>query len=57
MPKHTVAEEFRHHASQVRLIAEGLFDQTERKQVLLFVDDCERRFARTRRVAAPRSPN
>jgi len=28
------------------LIAEGLFDKTERKLVLLFVDDCERRFAK-----------
>ena len=52
MPKHTVAEEFRHRASQVRLIAEGLFDHTERRLVLLFVDDSEKRFANQERGIA-----
>ena len=44
MPEHNGSDEFQHRASQVRLIAEGLFDHTERRIVLQFVDDCERRF-------------
>ena len=52
MPEHTGSDEFHHRASQVRLIAEGLFDKTERSLVLTFVDDCEKRFAiRERNVA------
>jgi hypothetical protein len=43
MPEHNGSEEFHHHASQVRLIAEGLFDHTKRRIVLQFVDDCEKR--------------
>ena len=45
MPGHTVAEEFHYRANQVRVIAEGLYDKTERGLVLTFVDNCERRFA------------
>jgi hypothetical protein len=32
MPQHTGSDEFHHRASQVRVIAEGLFDQTERSE-------------------------
>ena len=52
MPGHTVTEEFHHHASQVRLIVQGLFDKDERELVLRFVDDCERRFASLEREIA-----
>jgi hypothetical protein len=45
MPERIPLSEFRLRANQVRLIAEGLFDKTERNLVLLFVDDCEKRFA------------
>jgi hypothetical protein len=45
MSEHTDSEEFHHRANQVRVIAEGLYDKTERGLVLRFVDDCERRFA------------
>ena len=58
MPERIPSNEFRHRANQVRTIAEGLFDKTERKLVLLFVDDCETRFAvHERGEAIPRSPN
>ena len=44
--------DFRHRTNQIRVIAEGLFDQTEWKLVLLFVDDCETRFAAHERSMA-----
>lgn len=50
MPERIPSSEFRHRASQVRMIAESLFDHTERKLVLLFVDDCETRFAMRERI-------
>ena len=45
MLEQTSFDEFHHRANQVRVIARGLFDETERSLVLLFVDDCEKRFA------------
>ena len=55
MPAHKDSEEFRHRANQVSLIAEGIFDKTERGLILLFVDDCDRRFAIQRDIAADRT--
>lgn len=37
-------DKFRRRANEVRKIATGIFDQGERDTVLLFVDDCEKRF-------------
>jgi hypothetical protein len=52
MPAHNGSDEFHHRASQIRLIAEGIFDKTERGLILQFVDDCERRFATDEREIA-----
>ena len=39
--KGTIAE-FHRRADKVRKIAEGIFDKTERRTLLRFVDDCEK---------------
>lgn len=55
MPKRTGLDEFHRRASEVREIAQGIFDPTERRLVLLFVDDCEKRFAIQRDIAGDRT--
>ena len=36
------AAEFHQRAAEVRTIARGIFDKTERQLLLKFVDDCEK---------------
>ena len=45
MPKHNDSSEFHRQANEVRTIAAGIFDKSEREVVLRFVDDCEKRIA------------
>lgn len=47
--KGTVAA-FHRRADEVRKIAEGIFDKTERRTLLRFVDDCEKLVAENARA-------
>ena len=54
------ATEFYHRAMEIRIIAEGIFDKTERRTLLKFVADSEKMAAgshRPNRVTTKRHAN
>jgi hypothetical protein len=45
--------EFHDRATEIRKIAQGIFDKAERKILLTFVDDCEKLAAENARADKP----